>query len=193
MASQKASRRPIRTSTRTLRRTPTRTSTRTLTRTPTRTSTRTSKPTTKKRAHSLSQHTPCCSKKPKAHSSAVSTILELPLLLSSTQSNARLIEISDEEDIEDNNTEEEDIEDNNAKEKEGARPFKFKTTWKALCGKEHLPGIQSAYFTKGALFIVDIELWKQKVLCDLQPRSFRVVSLLATASYEKCQQADEFP
>jgi hypothetical protein len=31
------------------------------------------------------------------------------------------------------------------------------------------------------------------VLYDLQPRSFQVVSLLATASHEKCRQADEFP
>jgi hypothetical protein len=46
---------------------------------------------------------------------------------------------------------------------------------------------------KGALFMIDIKLWKKKVLHDLQPRSFRVVSLLATASHEKCRQADEFP
>jgi hypothetical protein len=120
----------------------------------------------------------------------------------STQSNTEQIEISDEDeeehedDIEDNNTEE-DIEDDDAKEEEEeeeeAMPFKFKTTWKAICGKEQLPGIQSAYLMKGALFMVDIELWKEKVLCDLQPRSFQVVSLLATASHEKCRQADEFP
>jgi hypothetical protein len=57
-------------------------------------------------------------------------------------------------------------------EEEEARLFKFKTTWKALCGKEHLPSTQSAYFMKGALYIIDIELWKKKVLHNLQPRSF---------------------
>ena len=41
--------------------------------------------------------------------------------------------------------------------------------------------------------MTDIEAWKEKVLRDLQPRAFRVVSLLATASHEKCRQADEFP
>ena len=104
----------------------------------------------------------------------------------STQSNTEQIEISDkedeeehEDDIEDNNTEEdiedddaeEDIEDDDAKEEEEeeeeAMPFKFKTTWKAICGKEQLPGIQSAYLMKGALFMVDIKLWKEKVLRDL--------------------------
>jgi hypothetical protein len=86
----------------------------------------------------------------------------------STQSNAKQIEISDkedkeehEDDIEDNNTEE-DIEDDNAEEKKEEEKktmsFKFKTTWKAICGKEQLPGIQSVYLIKGALFIVNIEL-----------------------------------
>jgi hypothetical protein len=114
------------------------------------------KPSVKKRSLSPSQHAPRCSKKPKAHSSAVSTILE-PLL--STQSNTELIEISDkeEEQEEDNDIDkEEDIEDDDTEEEE--EPFKFKTTWKALCGKEQLPGIQSVYFIKGALFIINIEL-----------------------------------
>jgi hypothetical protein len=142
---------------------------------PIRASTRPPKPSAKKRSPSPSQHAPRRSKKPKAHSSAVSTIPE-PLL--STRSNAELIEISDEEEEQeedDNANEEEDIEDDDAEEEEGeeeAMPFKFKTTWKALCGKEHLPSIQSAYFMKGALFMIDIELWKKKVLHDLQPRSF---------------------
>jgi hypothetical protein len=123
---------------------------------PVRASTRPPKPSAKKRSLLPSQHAPRRSKKPKAHSSAVSTLPE-PLL--STQSNAELIEISDkeEEQEEDNDIdEEEDIEDDDAEEEE--EPFKFKTTWKALCGKEQLPGIQSAYFMKGALFMIDIEL-----------------------------------
>jgi hypothetical protein len=138
--------------------------------------TRPPKPSVKNRSPSPSQHAPRRSKKPKAHSSAVSTIPE-PLL--STQSNAELIEISDkeeEQEEDDNADEEEDIEDDDAEEEEeeeeeDARPFRFKTTWKALCGKEHLPGIQSAYFMKGGLFMINIELWKKKVLHDLQPRS----------------------
>lgn len=130
------------------------------------------KPSAKKQSPSPSQHAPHHSKKPKAHSSAVSTIPE-PLL--STQSNAELIEISDkeEEQEEDDNADEEDIEDDDAEEEEeeeekeeeeDARPFKFKTTWKALCGKEHLPGIQSAYFMKGGLFMINIEL--PTILCS---------------------------
>jgi hypothetical protein len=110
-------------------------------------STRPPKPSAKKRSPSPSQHAPHRSKKPKAHLSAVS------------QSNAELIEISDKEkeQEEDNNIDkEEDIEDNDAEKEE--EPFKFKTTWKALCGKEQLSGIQSVYFIKGALFIIDIEL-----------------------------------
>ena len=123
---------------------------------PVRASTRPPKPSAKKRSLSPSQHAPRRSKKPKAHSSAVSTIPE-PLL--PTQSNAELVEISDkeEEQEEDNDfDEEEDIEDDDAEEEE--EPFKFKTTWKAFCGKEQLPSIQSAYFMKGALFMIDIEL-----------------------------------
>jgi hypothetical protein len=161
---------------------------------PVRASTRPPKPSAKKRSPSPSQHAPRRSKKPKAHSSAVSTIPE-PLL--SIRSNAKLIEISDkeEEDEEEDNDvdEEEDIEDDTEEEEEKARLFKFKTTWKALYGKEQLPSIQSAYFMRGALYMIDIKLWKKKVLQDLQPRSFQVVSLLATASHEKCRQANEFP
>ena len=146
---------------------------------PLHTSARPPKPSAKKRSLSYSQqHAPYCSKKPKAYSSTVST---LPELLP-TQSNTELIEISDkdqdqdqdqeDEDEDEDQDQEEDIEDDDAEEGEGeeeeeASSFKFKTTWKALCGKENLPGIRSAYFNKGALFIIDIELWKKKVLQDL--------------------------
>jgi hypothetical protein len=124
-------------------------------RAPTRVTTRPPKPFAKKRSPPPSLRAPRRFKKPKTHSSAVSAILEPPL---STQSNAELIEISDKEDEEE---QEDDIEDDDAEEEEEeeeARSFKFKTTWKALYGKEHLPSIQSAYFMKGALFIIDIEL-----------------------------------
>lgn len=114
-----------------------------------------------------------------------------------------MIEISDEADYEmEGEEEEEDWEegaeaDVTEKEKEQqqqeARPLKFQTTWKALSGKEQLPGVRSGYYTKDTLFMADIEEWKQKVLRDLQPRSFRVVSLVATASHERCRQSDEFP
>ena len=71
--------------------------------------------------------------------------------------------------------EDEEAEDDDAEEEEEQEqesPFKFQTTWKAICGKENLPGVRSAYFTKGALFMVDIELWKDKILRDLRPRVF---------------------
>jgi hypothetical protein len=92
---------------------------------------------------------------------------------------------------------EEVVEDDDAGEEEPKRkdasPLKFRTTWRAICGKEHLPGVRSGGYTKDTLHIFDIEQWKQEVLSDLQPRIFRVVSLVATASYERCRQADEFP
>src|SRR5579871_1987796 len=83
------------------------------------------------------------------------------------------------------------VEDDAVEEEEA--PFNFRTTWRALCGKEHLPGIQSGCYTKETLDMVHIDVWKRQVLSNLQPRSFKVVSLVATASYEKCRQADEFP
>ena len=46
-------------------------------------------------------------------------------------------------------------------------PFNFQTTWKALYNKEHLSSICSIYFIKNMLFIIDIKLWKEKVLCNL--------------------------
>jgi hypothetical protein len=52
-------------------------------------------------------------------------------------------------------TEDDDAEE---EEEEEARPFKFKTTWKAIYSKEQLPSIQPLYIMKGALFIVHIEL-----------------------------------
>jgi TATA-binding protein-associated factor Taf7 len=100
---------------------------------PLRTSARPPKPSAKKR--SLSHYAPRRSKKPKAHSSTVSTIPD-PLL--STQSNAELIEISDKEEEQqqqqqqqEEEEQEEDIEDDDAEEEEKeeeARSFKFKTT-----------------------------------------------------------------
>ena len=118
---------------------------------PLRTSARLPKPSAKKRSPSYSQqHAPCRSKKLKAHSSTSSTLLEP---LTSTRSNTKLIEISDEDKDKDQD-QEEDIEDDDAKEEEKeeeARSFKFKTTWKALCGKEHRPGIRSAYYINGTL------------------------------------------
>src|SRR6266513_1029572 len=85
-----------------------------------------------------------------------------------------------EEQVEEEEREQEEQEEEE-EEVEEERLFRFQTTWKALCGKEHLPGIRSGYFTKGTLFMINIQLWKEKVLRDLQPRTFRIVSLLATA------------
>ena len=45
---------------------------------------------------------------------------------------------------------------------------------------------------KDTLFMTDIERWRAKVLHDLEPRTFRSVRLLATASHERCRKADEF-
>ena len=91
--------------------------------------------------------------------------------------------------------EEEVVEDDAAEEEkqQEAGPFNFRSTWRALCGKEHLPGIRSGCYTKETLYMFQIEQWRSEVLSNLQPRTFRVVSLVATASYEKCRQADEFP
>jgi len=101
----------------------------------------------------------------------------------------------DQQADEEEQQEEEVVEDDAAEEEkqQEAGPFNFRTTWRALCGKEHLPGIRSGCYTKDTLFMYDIEQWKSEVLSNLRPKTFRVVSLVATASHEKCRQADEFP
>ena len=159
---------------------------------PRRTSTRTPKPSTKKRTQSDSQPSTQRPKKPKAHLSTISATLEL--LSSSDEEEQLLIDLakSGAKETKEEKEQEENIEDNDAKEEEESTPFKFQTTWKALCSKEFLPSIRSIYYIKDMLIMDDIEQWKQKVLYNLQPRSFQVVSLLAVALYKKCQQANKF-
>src|SRR5947207_12998089 len=154
------------------------------------------------------------SKRPKPHPSVYSV-----QLVPSAQGKSKLIEISDEEELhaeqlsedepgdedgdeEDDDKkeekEEEEEQDNTIEEEEEELeeeeeeiPFKFQSTWKALCGKELLPGVCSTYRTKDTLFMTNIERWRAKVLHDLEPRTFRSVRLLATASHERCRKADE--
>jgi hypothetical protein len=134
---------------------------------PLRASIYTPKP-SRKQAQSVSQLITQQLKKPRARTS-VSTALEL---LQLAQNEYKLIEISNIEDsVEEQAEEDEEAEDYNAEEQEEQKQeeqeqeeqeqessFKFQTTWKAICGKENLPGIRSAYFIKGAFFIIDIKL-----------------------------------
>ena len=179
----------------------------------TRASTRASKSLTRKRAQPSSQSATQLSKKPKIRKSKTrkpkprptSSITAISEPRPSARNEAQLIDISDEADYEKEDEEKEedweegaeadviDKEQEKEQQQQEARPLKFQTTWKALSGKEQLPGVRSGYYTKDTLFMTDIEEWKQKVLRDLQPRSFRVVSLVAIASHEKCRQSDEFP
>ena len=119
---------------------------------PLRTSARLPKPSAKKRSPSYSQqHAPRRSKKPKAHSSTSSTLLEIS---DEDKDKDQDQEDEDQDQEDEDQDQEEDIEDDDAEEEEKeeeARSFKFKTTWKALCGKEHRPGIRSAYYINGTL------------------------------------------
>ena len=63
-------------------------------------------------------------------------------------------------------------------------PVRFMSVWKAVNGKETLPGTRSAVLTENTLYLTSIEVWRDKVLLDLLPRKFKIQQLEAIASYE---------
>jgi hypothetical protein len=148
---------------------------------PMRSSTRPSKP-SKKRSQSISAPSvqPTKKAKPRAAlcpSTPPRALIELltlsPLLPQSAQPNA-----------EDNNEVEEEVEDDDVEELP-AEPVRFMSVWKAVNGKEILPGTRSAMLDSNTIYLTTIEAWRDKVLMDLSPRKFRIQQLEAIASYEK--------
>ena len=64
------------------------------------------------------------------------------------------------------------------------------SVWKAVNGKEILPGTRSAMLDSNTIYLTAIEAWRNKVLIDLSPRKFRIQQLEAIASYEKARAGD---
>ena len=87
-------------------------------------------------------------------------------------------------DAEDNDEVEEEVEDDDVEELP-VEPVRFMSVWKAVNGKEILPGTQSAMFDSNTIYLTAIEAWRDKLLMDLSPRKFRIQQLEAIASYEK--------
>ena len=62
-----------------------------------------------------------------------------------------------------------------------------------MSGKETLPRIKSSFFDETTFNLYSIKDWQEKLLVDLSPRIFQVISLQAVASYERCKSTDEIP
>jgi hypothetical protein len=56
-------------------------------------------------------------------------------------------------------------------------PVRFMSVWKAVNGKETLPGTRLAVLTEGTIYPSSIETWRDKVLLDLLPRKFKIRQL----------------
>ena len=56
-------------------------------------------------------------------------------------------------------------------------PVRFMSVWKAVNGKETLPGTRSAVLTEDTIYLSSIETWRDKVLLDLLPRKFKIQQL----------------
>ena len=93
-------------------------------------------------------------------------------------------------DAEDNDEGEEEVEDDDAEEPPPPAVVRFMSMWKALNGKEVLPGTRSAMLDQNILYLTAIEAWREKLLRDLLPRRFRVQQLEAIASYENARACD---
>ena len=92
-------------------------------------------------------------------------------------------------DAEDNDEVEDEVEDDDVEELP-VEPVRFMSVWKAVNGKEILPGTQSAMFDSNTIYLTAIEAWRDKLLMDLSPRKFRIQQLEAIASYEKARAGD---
>jgi hypothetical protein len=110
-------------------------------------------------------------------------------------------EIAAEDGAEDSDAEEDIAEERIAEEGDAEEesiieeepPMKFMSTWRAVAGKEHLPGVQSREYEQWGLRMSLLERWKDELLGDLLPREFRVVRFEAVASYDRCKASDERP
>ena len=90
---------------------------------------------------------------------------------------------------EEGNAEEGDAEEDSIIEEEP--PMKFMSTWRAVSGKEHLPGVQSREYEQWELRMSLLERWRDELLGDLLPREFRVVRFEAVGSYDRCRASEE--
>lgn len=139
----------------------------------------------RKRYESLSMPSvqPAKKAKPRAapHTPPGSSIEPLTLSSSPPPQSAQL-------DAEDNDEVEEEEEDDDIELP--LAPVRFMSMWKAVNGKETLPGTQSAMLDSNTIYLSAIEAWRDKLLRDLLPRKFRIQQLEAIASYEKARAND---
>jgi len=184
---------------------------------PARSSERTQQPSTRKRAQSSISSTQQSSKKSKSTAAPYKTLapaaaprpdvivledekedeqgeleddpeepeeLEEPDELEEPEEPEKLLEELDEDDI---------VETTRKMAKVEGAPMKFIATWRAVAGKERLPGVQSREYEEKDIYILLLEQWKDELLASLRPREFWVVRFEAVASYERCKVADERP
>ena len=71
-------------------------------------------------------------------------------------------------------------------------PISFMSRWKAVCGREALPGAVSSKYDTTNLFYHLIERWQDSIIAKCLPRIFTVNRLEAAASYEKQSKTDHF-
>ena len=158
---------------------------------PTRSLTRPSKP-TKKRSQSIS--TPSVQPTKKAKPLKVRPRAALrpstpPRALIELLTSSPPLPQSAQPDVEDNNEVEEEVEDDNVEELL-VELVRFMSMWKAVNGKETLPGTRLAMLDTNTIYLTAIEAWRDKLLRDLLPRKFRIQQLEAIASYEKARASD---
>jgi len=99
-------------------------------------------------------------------------------------------EEEDEDEDEEEEEEEQEQEQDDTNEQLPLAPVRFMSVWKAVNGKETLPGTQSAVLTEYTVYFSAIKAWRDKVLLDLLPRKFKIQQLEAIASYEKARACD---
>ena len=96
-------------------------------------------------------------------------------------------EEEEEEEDEEEEDEEEEEEEEAPEEEEVIEeaiqqvPMKFTSTWRAIAGKEFLPGVESAVFEEHNLYMLHLETWKEDLLNFLHPRVFQVVRFEAVS------------
>ena len=86
-----------------------------------------------------------------------------------------------------------DDDDDIDEDEEGS--FTFTSTWRAMTGKESLPGARSSIYAPGGITVDDLFSWKLDILTQLHPRQFEssAAKIEAIASYERARAADECP
>ena len=173
------------------------------TKAPSRASTCVRRPSARRRAQSTPIVLPIQqSKKPRSRAVPVAPLepsMSLPLVQAAPEEPiVREENLEDEQEVYLSAAEDDDVADatlNKPIESEDSeeRPIEFMSSWRAIAGKEQLPGVKSAVLREGSLSLYSIEAWKQEMITRLLPRRFKVVKLEAICSYERCKQLDECP